>query len=260
AAHARGLDSRVVAVGHYCLCGLIDDIVLNTPWGAHGTWRSRSLVGTLHHDVAAGERFFDYLDQATRQPERNGPILELMNACLAMGFEGRYRLVPHGGATLQQVRGELAGILTRLGRPEDEELSGHWRGVEAKHVPIAQRIPVWVYGAATLGVLVLLYAAFALRLGGIGSRLDTLAASLPPVGPVSIVREAPAAVPELPPPPAVTALEPDLRACLPEPAKSREDTVTEDLGKVRVRLPNAGLFASGRADLEPQIVPVIQCL
>src|SRR5690606_26194899 len=104
------------------------------------------------------------------------------------------------------------------------------------------------------------YAAFALRLGGIGSRLDTLVASLPPVGPVSIVREAPAAVPELPPPPAVTALEPDLRACLPEPAKSREDTVTEDLGKVRVRLPNAGLFASGRADLEPQIVPVIQCL
>ena len=38
------------------------------------------------------------------------------------------------------------------------------------------------------------------------------------------------------------------------------EAVVEDLEKVRVRLPNAGLFRSGSADLEPSIEPVILCL
>jgi type VI secretion system protein ImpK len=260
AARGKGLEERVVSIGHYCLCALVDDIVLNTPWGAHGTWRSRSLAGTLHHDVAAGERFFDYLDQAKRQPERNRPILELMAACLAMGFEGRYRIVPHGQSTLQQLRAELAAILSKLDGETPAELSGHWQGVSASHVPITQRIPFWVYGAAALLFLGIVYAAFALRLGGIGERLDTLVAGLPPAGPVTIVRQAAAVPTPPPPPPAAVAIAPELLACLPEQARAAEDAVVEDLEKVRVRLPNAGLFASGRADLEPEIEPVLLCL
>ena len=66
-AQARGLDQRLVGLGHYALA-LIDDIVLNTPWGAHGTWRENSLAGALHHDAAAGEHFFDYSTRRGRNP------------------------------------------------------------------------------------------------------------------------------------------------------------------------------------------------
>ena len=157
-AQARGLDQRLVGLGHYALCALIDDIVLNTPWGAHGTWRANSLAGALHHDAAAGEHFFDYLDQARAQPERNRPVLELMTACLALGFEGRYRLVPHGQAALGQIRGDLLATLRRMDEEDDGALSPHWEGAAAQHVPISRRIPLWVYGSATLALLVVVYA------------------------------------------------------------------------------------------------------
>src|SRR5262249_3141403 len=66
----RGVDERLVSLGHYCLCAFIDDVVLNTPWGQDSVWRNDTLAGSMHSDVAAGEHFFDYLEQARRAPER----------------------------------------------------------------------------------------------------------------------------------------------------------------------------------------------
>ena len=247
-AQARGLDQRLVGLGHYAICALIDDVVLNTPWGAHGTWRANSLAGALHHDAAAGEHFFDYLDQARAQPERNRPVLELMAACLALGFEGRYRLVPHGQAAIGQIRGDLLATLRRMDEEDDGALSPQWEGAAAQHVPISRRIPLWVYGSATLALLVVVYAVLAVRLGTISERLDTAVAALPPGGPVSIVRQAAAvaAAPQPAPVPRAAALEPRLRACLPEPARREPDAVAENLQGLRIRLPSAGLFASGK--------------
>ena len=261
-AQARGLDQRLVGLGHYALCALIDDIVLNTPWGAHGTWRENSLAGALHHDAAAGEHFFDYLDQARAQPERNRPVLELMTACLALGFEGRYRLVPHGQAALGQIRGDLLATLRRMDEEDDGALSPHWEGAAAQHVPISRRIPLWVYGSATLALLVVVYATLAVRLGGISERLDTAVAALPPGGPVSIVRQAAAvaAAPQPAPVPRAAALEPRLRACLPEQTRREPDVVAENLQGLRIRLPSAGMFASGSAELQPSVEPLIACL
>jgi type VI secretion system protein ImpK len=260
-AHASGVDGRLIRVAHYALCALIDDVALNTPWGAHGAWKSMSLAGTLHHDVAAGERFFDILDQARREPDRHRPLLELMAACLALGFEGQYRLGPVHGTSLTTVREELAGLLRHLGSPPSDELSPQWRGVEARHVAVTERIPVWVGATATAALLLLLYTGFVLRLGGYGERLGPLVASLPPAGPVEIVRTATAtAAPPLPVQPRiVSTVTPEIQACL-APAGIPGDAVYEDLQKVRVRLPNAGMFASGSADLEPALAPVIRCV
>ena len=253
-AHGRGVDGRLVRVGHYALCALIDDSVLNTPWGAHGAWKSESLAGTLHHDVAAGERFFDVLDQARRTPERQRPLLELLAACLVMGFEGRYRLAP-GGATM--LAGMREDLLRQLGGPEPEELSPHWQGVAARHVPLSERIPLWVYATAGLAIAAVLYAGFNLRLGSYADRLGPLVATLPPVSPVDIVRSGgatPAALIRQ-----VSTVGPALAECL-SAAGLPADGVSEDFQKVRVRLPSAGLFHSGRADLTPAYQPLLGCL
>jgi type VI secretion system protein ImpK len=261
-AQAKGLDGRLVRLGHYALCALLDDVVLNTPWGARGAWRANSLAGALHHDAAAGEHFFDYLEQAKAQPERNRPVLELMAACLALGFEGQYRLVPQGQAALQQIRTDLYSTFRRMGGGDDGELSPHWRGAAAAHVPISRRVPLWVYSSAALALLVVGYAGLAVRLGADSERLGAAVASLPP-GPVSIVRQA-AAVPAPPPRaaavPRAAALEPRLRACLPEPMRSRPEAVAENFQGLRIRLPSAGLFASGSAELQPAVEPLIACL
>jgi type VI secretion system protein ImpK len=254
----RGIDQRLVALGHYALCALIDDVVLNTPWGAHGTWQASSLAGALHGDAAAGEHLFDYLDQAKEQPQRNRPALELIAACLALGFEGQYRIRPQGQFALQQIRNDLLGLLQRLDPPDDGALSPHWRGVTAAHMPISRRVPFWVYASAGLAGLVLIYSACLLRLGEGGQRLGDIVAAMPPAGTVAPVQPAAAAVPV--PVPRPLALAPKLRACLPEAARNQPDVVTESLQGLRIRLPNAGLFTSGSAELQATIRPTLLCL
>lgn len=170
---ARGLDQRVVSLGHYALCALLDDVALNTPWGAQGAWRANTLAGALHHDAAAGEHFFAYLEQASRQPERSRPALEVMAACLSLGFEGRFRIAPQGKAALQQIRSELFNTLRRLDGAADDALSPHWQGVAATHVTIVRRIPLWVFASATAAFLILVYAGLAVRLGESGSAWTT---------------------------------------------------------------------------------------
>lgn len=256
-ARQAGADGRQVSLAHYALCALLDDVVLNTPWGAQGSWRAQSLAGTLHHDVAAGERFFDHLDQARADPERHRPVLELMAACLAMGFEGRYRLSPGGRTALARLREDLGRQLCTLGGGEPRELSPHWQGVGARHVPLSARVPLWVYGAGTLVLLAALYTGFALRLGYAGTTVDLVAATLPPAGPVEIVRDGGTPAPRLR---VEGDLAASLRGCLPEGARGAADAVVEDLDKVRVRLPNTRLFASGRADLDEGVRPVLACM
>jgi type VI secretion system protein ImpK len=259
---AKGADPRQVEAGHYALCALFDDIVLNTPWGAHGGWKGDSLAGTLHHDVAAGERFFTLLDQASREPQRGRPLLELLAACLAMGFEGRYRLTPGGAGELQRIRSELYARLAAADGPVERELSPAWRGAAARHVPLTERLPLWVAGVAALALLALVYTVLALRLGGLAERLGPAVAGLPPHRPVELVRQVEAAPVRPPPPPprvVVTPLAERLRACLAAAGLPRE-AVAEDLQKLRIRLPNAGLFASGRAELDPAVLPQLSCL
>jgi type IV/VI secretion system ImpK/VasF family protein len=112
--HARGLDKQQVSSACYCLCTLIDDTILNTPWGAHGPWQSRSLIESFYNGTAGGDRFFELLDQIRQAPERNLDLLELIAACLAMGCEGRLRVLPHGRAALKQLRDELECLLSGL--------------------------------------------------------------------------------------------------------------------------------------------------
>ncbi|HYZ22500.1 MAG TPA: type IVB secretion system protein IcmH/DotU [Rhodopila sp.] len=258
-AHARGLDNRMVALGHYALCALFDDVILNTPWGAHSSWQSNSLAGALHGDVAAGEHLFEYLDQAKAQGQRSRPVLELIAACLALGFEGQYRIRPQGQIELRHIRGELLAMLQRYDADHDPALSGHWRGAAAAHRPIGQGIPVWVYGTAALALLVLAYAGMVVRLGERGAHLGDAVASLPASETIEIVQPA-AAAPAPVPVPKPLVLGPRLRACLPEGARDQGDAVSETLQGVKVRLPNAGLFTSGSADLQAAVTPTLQCL
>jgi type VI secretion system protein ImpK len=87
--------------------------------------------------------------------------------------------------------------------------------------------------------------------------LGEVIAALPPAGPVSIVQQVAAAPVAVPRP---AALGPQLRACLPEAARNQQDAVTEGVQALRIRLPNAGLFASGSAELQATIRPAMLCL
>jgi type VI secretion system protein ImpK len=250
---ALGADPRQVAAGNYVLCALLDDVVLNTPWGAHGIWKSRGLAATLHRDVAAGERFFELLRQYEREAERSRPILELMACCLALGFEGKFRLRAQPGESLAGLREELDAILARLRGPQPAELSPHWRGVEVAHRPLREVVPLWVVGTATLGLLALIYVALLLRLGAYADRLGPAVASLPPQGDVQIVRTGPAPKPR-PKPPA------GIGTCFTSAGRPVPPQLADSAQSLYIPLPSESLFRSASDVLDQGVTPLLACI
>jgi type VI secretion system protein ImpK len=255
----RGTDERLVQLGNYSLCALLDDAVLNTPWGKNSPWQDNSLAGELHRDLNAGENFFTYLEQARRAPdlERVRMVLELMSVCLALGFQGRYRLVSGGDETIRRIRVGVAGDLSRLDRDPIPDLSGHWQGIPAPHGRVTSGIPLWVWGSALLAFLLLTYGVLQLGLGIPAARLDALIEAMPPAGHVEIIRSASETVS---PSPVAKSVSPAVFACLGGPSAVGPDAVMEDDNQIRIRLPDTGLFASGHADLNATIIPTLQCI
>lgn len=254
AASAR-LPADEVSLGRYALCALLDDVVLNTPWGPRSRWPSQRLSAVFHQDVDAGRGFFRELEQAERAPERHRNLLELMYACLAMGFEGVYRINPPGGRTLPQIKEDLYRLLARFRSQVDRSLSPNWQGSGIAPAQERRGVPAWTAGVAALALLALLYAGFSFRLAGYG---DDIAYDLPSSEPVRLARigitPPPPAPAPLPAPVVVQATQ-SLEGFLA--AEQREGLVEVfDRGRdVVVLLRGEGLFESGSAEIRPRFLP-----
>ena len=246
---------------HYALCAALDDVVLNTPWGSQGAWAGRSLVSTFHQEVQSGERFFALLQKMQQAPGTSLPVLELMYLCLALGFQGRYRLSPRGPAELDRVREELHAVITRQrGAAPEPELSPRWRGVDARYRAAKPRVPVWVMGTAVAAVLGGLFVWLS---GGIESETDGLLAramAAPPASMPQIARSAPVRPPPPPPAPAVPpqpgALD-KLRAFLAPEIQQGLVAVDGSDAAPLVRIRNRGMFPSGSATLNSSFQPLM---
>ena len=136
-----GLDTKSLRAARYALCATIDDLVLSTPWGSHSAWTAQSLTSLFHNEVSGGERFFDILEQMEKELGRHGDVVELMFLCLSLGFEGRYRVLPRGPATLAEFRDNLFRTLRQRRAEFERELSPHWRGVGSGYNPAAAAHP-----------------------------------------------------------------------------------------------------------------------
>ncbi len=254
-----GLDSRSLRAARYALCATLDDLVLSTPWGSHSAWTQQSLTSVFHNEVSGGERFFDILEQMEKELGTHAAVVELMYLCLSLGFEGRYRILPRGAATLAEFRDNLYRTLRQRRAEYERELSPHWKGVGAAHAGVRQRVPLWVLGVGTVALAALIYLAFNLMLAGASELAYARLAGLPPTGPLAIVRP-PATRPPPPPAPVAVAastgaarlrtfLEPEIRQGLVE--------VFEDPQAITVRIANRNMFASGEGTLNASYAPLI---
>jgi type VI secretion system protein ImpK len=254
-ATAQGVPHRLAQQAAWALSALIDDIVLNTPWGRHSSWPQQNLVATLFREVDAGERFFERLAELERNAGGSRELLELMYLCLALGFEGRYRIAAQRTTSLVDLR---EGLYRLLRRPEAEatELSPSWRGLEIPQKRPGFRVPAWVLIAGTLAVLLLLYTGFSFRLAAYTDRLGALVQALPPSGQVQLPRAQAAPVQ-----PVGTrmpyAVLPKIEAVLGDPIQQGIVAAGEDATSVRVRLRNEQLFGSGSAEMTGRFKPMV---
>jgi type VI secretion system protein ImpK len=225
-----------VLAARYALCTVIDEAVLNTPWGAQSGWAGQSLLVTFHREAQGGEKFFQILDRLLAEPQRYLGLLELYYACLAVGFEGRYRLDDRGAQRLADIRHDLQQRIERVHGPFEPALSPHWTGIEDRRNAVVRVVPLWV---VAVGCIAILIGGYIWLNSQLSARTAPISAALANVG-----LERAEAAPQLAAPPSGLAgfLAPQI---------SRGVVAVQEQGdRTLITITVPGLFASGSARVD----------
>ncbi len=159
-AKEQGIASEIVLSARYILCTMLDEAVLNTPWGCESAWHQRSLLSIFHNETSGGEKFYLILDRLRQSPSENIYIIELFYISLSIGFEGKYRLSPRGKESINRIRDELFSIIRHHRGEYERELSPSWQGLGKIRNTMAQYIPLWVVASVVVAVLFSGYSGF----------------------------------------------------------------------------------------------------
>jgi type VI secretion system protein ImpK len=238
AAQERGIAPERVMAARYVLCTMLDEAAADTPWGGGGVWARHSLLAEFHNEAFGGEKVFQLMARLAEKPDANLDLLELIYAALALGFEGRYRVIDNGRAQLEAVRARLGQIIRQQRGAYAPALAEHWAGQPAPQRRALSWLPLAATAALTLLALGAVYAGFAKSLA---DRADPVYAQIQRLRlptPLAAVAQ-PAPQPRL-----ALFLEPDVRAGLV--------VVRDEVDRSVVTLRGDGLFARGSATLLPE--------
>jgi type VI secretion system protein ImpK len=167
----KGASRNQVDITKHFLCSLIDETVLNTPWGHSGGWANNSLSNLFFKEVRGGEKFFQILDRLKQQPAQHLNLLQFAYLCLSLGFEGKYRNADNGAHILEKERQELYLLAQRLKGDAPPELSIHWQGMRDLRNPLSRYVPFWVLVVVAGALLMLVYMGYALAIRGTTDRV-----------------------------------------------------------------------------------------
>lgn len=232
----------------YALCATLDDIAQNLPGtGIDGAeWARRSLVVLFFQENIGGDRFWQLVDDMLRDPAGNADLIELYHACLAAGFEGRFRVMPDGKRRLHEIMTRLYGALEHPRSLSTQQLVARWKG---ETVPL-KKVGLWSHvalaAAAAAGLLLLIYIILRLLLMSSGGAAWDSVVGINPDEPLRLSRDA-----APPPEPPASGQAEGLRQFLAPEIRQGLVKVEEDGSTVRVRTTVGQLFKSGQDVLEP---------
>lgn len=156
----QGIRQEIILSARYLMCSVLDEAVLNTPWGSESAWGQRTLLTVFHSETSGGEKSFLILDRMRQTPADNLDILELFYICLSLGFEGKYRLISRGRDALDQIKEELFAIIRRHRGEYERALASHWAGLGNTRNPLTEYVPMWVVISLVLVILFFSYTGF----------------------------------------------------------------------------------------------------
>jgi type VI secretion system protein ImpK len=250
-----GVSPEHIHISKYALCATADDIVQHLPGSDRLLWAQYSMLSRFFGITTSGVGFFEELQRVKAQPVLNYDPLELMHACLSIGFQGQYR-VAGGEVALQQVRRDLYQTLRAFKPRAPEDISPHWRGQEIKSPHFQRRLPVWVAGSAAAALLALVFIGLRILLG---SPTDAMAERLDTLHPMSEVRIERDVFKPLPPVVLVESGQLErVRGRLAEDIKAERLIVDEARGKIVVKLRTDVMFAAGRDEVNEAYKGIIE--
>lgn len=230
----------------YALCSTVDDIAQNLPGQGNDTaeWARRSMVVTFFQENIGGDRFWQLVEDMLGRPQENTDLIELFHACLAAGFEGRFRIMPDGKRGLQEIMNRLFAALEHPRSQSARELVPHWQGEDAGPNKVGFWNHIALAAAIAAGVLMLIFIILRLVLMQTGhTSWESLAGTMPDER-LRLSREVAAVAP-----PAAGGQKVRLEAFLAPEIAQGLVTVDQDAGTVRVRTTVGSLFKSGSDQL-----------
>ncbi len=252
-----GVPEPTATIARYAVAATADDIVQNIPSEERHLWAQYSMLARFFGDRTGGVRFFSELDRLRANPVGNEDLLELMHACLALGFEGVHRTSAGGAAILQGIQRDLYEALRRVRPRGADEISPHWRGRE---IPVERKrslVPPWAVAALSGVILLATFLTLRTILAGDAEAVAASMKSLHPGSEVAILRDAVVTPPPpaVAPPDAATQLQ-RIRGRLSDEIADGTLSVDQTANVIVVRVGNLALFDSGKASVKAAFEPI----
>ncbi|RUW49895.1 type VI secretion system protein TssL [Mesorhizobium sp. M1A.F.Ca.ET.072.01.1.1] len=261
-----GIAEEDARIAKFAVCETADDLVGNLPWPKDDGWSARSLVARFFHTKPTGAGFYEALNKILGRPEGHNDLLELMHACLSLGFEGQYRGRVGERDALERVRRDVYDTIRYFQPRARDDISPHWQGMAAALSKSRARLPLWAVAAAAATLVTAAFFGLRILITDEGDATAGELLALNPSTPVTIERAsvapvaepAVAAPPEVTPPPAVpTITQIDrIRAALASEIAGGGLTVGTKGNFIVVEISNQLLFAPGQAELKPEFQPI----
>lgn len=156
----QGYKQETILSARYFICTVLDEAVLNTPWGSESAWAQRTLLSVYHNETSGGEKSFLIIDKMREAPMDNLDIIEFFYICLSLGFEGKYRFSTRGRDALDRIKDDLFSIVRRARGEYERTLSSSWQGLGNIKKTLAHYIPTWVIVVLAVAVLFFSYSGF----------------------------------------------------------------------------------------------------
>ncbi|PKH27023.1 hypothetical protein CIG19_01360 [Enterobacterales bacterium CwR94] len=160
-----GLPFDLLIGCRYCLCSAIDEAASRTPWGSRGVWSGNGLLVTFHNETWGGEKFYQLLARISQAATQHLWLLEVIQYCLLLGYEGRYRAMENG-------RAQRDATLQRLGKliADTRSQTALTPVQENVELPVASTlwrplVPLWAAAAVAALIAALFYTTLNWRLG-----------------------------------------------------------------------------------------------
>ncbi|AZO54771.1 MULTISPECIES: type VI secretion system protein TssL, long form [unclassified Mesorhizobium] len=257
-----GIGEEDARIAKFALCETADDLVGNLPWPNKETWLQHSLVVQFFHTQPTGTGFYEALNNILAKPEAHYDLLELMHACLSLGFEGQYRGLSGERNKLDRVRRDVYDTLRYFRPRAAEDISPRWHGMAAAMARPGGRLPLSAIAAAAATLVTAAFFGLRILITDEGDATASALLALNPSTPVTIERASVAtsaepvqANPPPPAPPHTTQID-RIRTALAKEIAGGGLSVGTKGDFIVVAISNQLLFVSGQAELTAQFQPV----
>lgn len=157
------LDNSQVMIARYLLCTFMDELICTTYWGKEHNWAHESLLNYYYKETYGGEKFFQLLTKMLPTPANNIHILELMYVCIALGFEGKYRIHTKGKMELDAIRDNLYKQIKSYQGRSDVPFYGEAKASTQAH-HFFYKVPYMKLAVASLASIFIVYAVLSVPL------------------------------------------------------------------------------------------------